>query len=305
MTYSAGSPGYPPPPPVPGYGPARSTQRKPTDHGGGLSSYLTGAVAALGFFAYLGSFGPEFILKTEIPGLSVDVSGATLDPQVAIVAALGAGLLAAVGLLPTVKRYLPVVTVLSVLSLLVAIDGLLSIPDGVSIGWGLWLALGCIAVQASAAVTALLLDVGLLKTSAPAAAYPGYPPYGPYGQYPGQQARYYGQQGARPSGPQPVGYPAPGPGYGPGSAAPMRPQNPNGPSGGYPGQAATQSGPSPIGNDGPPTPPTGFPTFSAPPAAAGAASEAPVAGDDREGDADGAQHRSQDPTSQTSPPGSA
>ena len=141
------------------------------------------------------------------------------------VAALVAALLAAVSLLPKAKTYAPVVAVAAVLGVLLVIGQIVNRPSGFSVGWALWLVLVFTVLQASAAVTALLFDHGVLTPPAPR------PNYGPYGPPPGG---FYGHPGAR----QVPGYPTPYGSYGQ--------------SGG--GYGAPDSSP--------PTPPTGFPAVN-------------------------------------------
>src|ERR1700740_1846484 len=176
-------------------------------------------------------------------------SGSTLPIDLGLLAALLAG----VSVLPKAKNFAAVVAAVAVLG------GLLLIEDTIGAsgrGWALWVALGCGVVQAILAVTALLLDAGVITAPAPR---PKYDQYGHYGQYGG----YYGQQAPYQS-PQQSGYGAQYGGY------------PSGPASGGFSAVGQQSGPNPAPHSGPlaspqgqqqgsPTPPTGFPSFSPPP----------------------------------------
>jgi Family of unknown function (DUF5336) len=146
------------------------------------------------------------------------------------VALVLAGLLATVDLLPKQRDYTAVVSVIASIGFLLAIS---NIYNGSS-GWA-WIAIIVLTgLQALAAVGALLLEAGVITVPAPRPKYEQYPPYGAPGQYYGQppQQTYT----------QPPAYP----GYG-----------------GYPGAPAAVYPPPP--QAGPPTPPTGFPTYGQPP----------------------------------------
>jgi hypothetical protein len=151
--------------------------------------------------------------------------------------------------LPKAKNYAGVVAAVAVLG------GLLLIEDTIGAsgrGWALWFAVGCGVIQAILAVSVLLLDAGVITAPAPRPKYDQYGHYGQYGGYYGQQAPYqshqqsgYGAQyGGYPSGPSTGGFSAVSPQSGP--------------------IPAPQSGP-PGQQQGSPTPPTGFPSFSPPP----------------------------------------
>jgi len=234
MTYQPRNPGYPGPQQPAGYGaPAPRPPGVRAEGPSKLPVYLNGAVALLGFFAYLASFGPMFNINTSMGpfgGAELTASGMGYWTMAALIAAL----LAAVGLVAKGKNYTPVVAVIAVLGLLLVIGQLLNRPNGVSAGWALWLVLLLTLLQAGAAVTALLMENGVITAPAPR---PRYDAYGPYGPPPGG---YYGQPGAvgpQGSPPAPQGYPAPYQG------------------GGYPGAGYGQP------DDSPETPPTGFPSL--------------------------------------------
>ena len=151
MTYSSGSSGYQSAQPTSGSsGPSFA---KSGDQEGKLPRYLTIAVVALGLLAYFLSYGPVINVNSDAgppPGPGHHGAGIAI-------AALLAGLLAAVGLLPKARNYLPIVAVISVLGALMLIARAATLSDNVSAGWALWAILGLTVVQAIAAVAALLL----------------------------------------------------------------------------------------------------------------------------------------------------
>lgn len=198
-----------------------------------LPMILTIAVAALGLIAYLVSFGPI----VEV-GDYASFSSANI-----VVPALLAALLAGVGLLPRQKPRHAIVAVLATLGFLLTVGswlGALSVA-----GWALIVVVFLGLLQTVAAIGALLLDAGIITPPKPRPKYeqPQYGQYGGPGQYYGQQP-HYGQPGPQQHG----GYPQYGgqPGY-PGAPS----------TGGFPAVGQPQ---------GPPTPPTGFPTYAQPPA---------------------------------------
>jgi hypothetical protein len=238
MTYPPGSPGYPSAQSPGSYGaPAAPSFTKSEDGESNLKLYLTIAVLALGLAIYLVSYGP-MITRILPNGDELVESGSTLPVDLT----LFAGLLAGVSLAAKAKKYAAVVAAVSILG------GLLLIEDTIGAsgrGWALWIAVGAGVVQAALAVTALLLDAGIITAPAPR---PKYDQYGHYGQY-----GYYGQQQG----------PYQGPGYGTQYGG-----YPSGPStGGFPAQQAPQQSPPQSQQHGAPTPPTGFPSFSPPPSA--------------------------------------
>ncbi|MGZ8801065.1 MAG: DUF5336 domain-containing protein [Mycobacterium sp.] len=254
MSYPQGAPGGP------GYLPAQQSNAQfsaPTQQfstlpesdpaGAGtnkLAAYFAAAVALLGLLVYVGGLGPQFTAGSEI-----FITPFRID--LAVAASMLAAMTAGVGLLPKQTARPALVAVLSLLGFLLVISIVLTAPSGVTVDWGMYLIVAFTAIQAIVAVSGLLLDAGIINAPAPRPKYEQPPQYG---QYPGS---YYGQpqQGApthqQTPPPQHPGYPSP---YG-GSGYPS-----TGPStGGFP--AASQSGQS-----GPPTPPTGFPTYGQPPA---------------------------------------
>ncbi len=205
-----------------------------------LGVYLLAAVAVLGLLVYLFSFGPMFqIESTDFPQLG-SASGTSLGLGLAVVAALLAGLLAGAGLLPKQTASVGAVAAISVLGFLLVIAEVINTPEGVSLGWALYVIILLTLLQAAVAIGALLLDAGIITAPVPKPKYEQQQQYGQYGG-PGQ---YYGQHalGGAPQQQRP-GYPSQYGGYPGGSH-----------SGGY--QAGQQSGP--------PTPPTGFPTYGQP-----------------------------------------
>lgn len=260
MSYPQGAPGgsgYPPAqqPNAQFSAPTQQFSKVPEPDSAGtdptkLPMYLAAAVAVLGLFVFVGGLGPQFSAGTEffITPFRIDI---------AVTAAILAALIAGVGLMPKQKARPAVVGVLSLLGFLLVISIVLTAPSGVTIDWGMYLLIAFTAIQAIVGVGALLLDAGVI--TAPVSR-PKYDQHQQYGQYPG----YYGQPQGQPQhggpphqqGPsqQRPGYPSQ---YG-GSGYPG-----TGPStGGFP--AVSQGGHG--GQSGPPTPPTGFPTYGQPPA---------------------------------------
>ncbi|OBF25686.1 DUF5336 domain-containing protein [Mycobacterium sp. ACS4331] len=246
MTYSSGSPGssgYPPAQPPGSYGAPASVGQAADGGPSRLPQYLTIAVVALGFIAYLVTFGPMFTLSTEMGSFVSEISAT--GSGLPVLGVLLAALLAAVSLLPKAHNYYAVIAVLATLGLLLAISDLIGKPEGFAVGWAFWVFLAAALLQTIAAIGALLLEAGVITPPAPRPKYdqPQYGQYGPPGGYYGQQPGAPGPgQGQRP------GYPSQYGGY------------PQGPSAG--GYGAPQGG----AQQGPPTPPTGYPSFSPPPA---------------------------------------
>jgi hypothetical protein len=262
MTYPPGSPGYPPAQqpttqfsaPTQQFGKLPEAAPAPAAEGSSkLPMYLTAAVAALGLAVYLSSYGPLFAANADL------FTPTLLD--IGVVAALLAGLIAGVGLVPKQKASPAVVAVLSVLGFLLAVAIVLTAPDGVEIQWGLYLIIAFSLVQAIVAVAVLLFDAGVITPPAPK---PRYEQQQQYGQY-GAPAPYYGQQHQ------------PGPPHQQGPQQQhQRPGYPSQYGGGYPGGPST-GGFSSGQQSGPPTPPTGFPTYGQPPSGnASNASNAPT-----------------------------
>ncbi|WNG92037.1 DUF5336 domain-containing protein [Mycobacterium sp. ITM-2016-00318] len=212
-----------------------------------LPFILLTAVAVLGLLVYLFSFGDVFTIESsDFPQMG-SASGTSQGVVMAVVAALVSGLIAAASLLPRQKAPIGVIAAVAVLSFLLVLAEIIQKPEGVSIGWALYVVVLLTLLQSAVAIGALLLDSGIIKAPVPKPKHEQQPNYGPYGQ-PNQ---YYGQHAA----PQ-------GQGQGPGQ---QRPPYPGQYSGGYSGAGSSTGGFSAIGqHGGPPTPPTGFPTYSQP-----------------------------------------
>ena len=255
MTYPPSSPGYPPSqqPTTQFSAPTQhfsKVEQQPSAQGPAAAAgpsklpfILLAAVAVLGLLVYLFSFGPQFAIdNTDFPQLG-SASGTSLGLGLAVVASLVSALIAAASVLPRQKAPVGVIAAVGVLAFLLVLAEIIQKPEGVSIGWALYVVVALTFLQAALAVGALLLDAGII--SAPVAK-PKYeqPQYGQYGgpnQYYGQHAPH---QGGAPQQRQP--YPGQ---YG----------------GGYSGGSSSGGGYAAIGQQGgPPTPPTGFPTYGQP-----------------------------------------
>jgi hypothetical protein len=256
MTYPPGSPGYPPAQqpttqfaaPTQQFG--KLPEAAPAAEGPSkLPVYLTAAVAALGLAVYLSSYGPQFQASADF------FTPTLLD--LGVVASLLAALIAGVGLVPKQKTSPALVAVLSVLGFLLSIAIVLTAPQGVSIEWGLYLIIAFSVVQAIVAVAVLLFDAGVITPPAPRPRYEQQQ----YGQY-GGSGPYYAQPHQ------------PGPPQQQGPQHQQRPGYPSPYGGGYPGGPST-GGFSGGQQSGPPTPPTGFPTYGQPPSG-NASSNAPT-----------------------------
>lgn len=258
MTYPPGSPGYPPAqqPTTQFAAPTQQFGKLPevapaAEGPSKLPLYLTAAVAALGLAVYLSSYAPQFQATADF------FTPTLLD--LGVVASLLAALIAGVGLVPKQKTSPALVAVLSVLGFLLAIAIVLTAPEGVSIEWGLYLIIAFSVVQAIVAVAVLLFDAGVITPPVPKPRYEQQQ----YGQY-GSPGGYYGQPHQ------------PGPPHQQGPQQPQqRPGYPSQYGGGYPGGPSSggfSAGPQ---QSGPPTPPTGFPTYGQPPSG-GSSSSAPT-----------------------------
>ncbi|MDY6871171.1 MAG: DUF5336 domain-containing protein [Actinomycetota bacterium] len=286
MTYSPGSPGYPPAnqPTTQFPAPTQHFGKLPGQPAAGegpnkLPAYLLMVVAALGLLVYLCNFGPIFeISASDFLGPGGTISGSTLGIGLAVISALTAGLLAGVTLLSKGRTYVAIAAVLSVLALLLVIAELINKPSEASIGWALYAMIVLSLLQAGSAVAALLFDTGVLTPPTP---QPKYDQQQQYGQY-GGPGPYYGQphSGAHQQAPQQrPGYPSQyGGGY---------------PGAGYPGAGGPSAGgfQGPGQQSGPPTPPTGFPTYGQPQQQGGGS-----------GDGGSGQGQQQPPASQQSGP---
>ena len=204
-----------------------------------LPMYLTATVAALGLAVYLSNYGPLFAAS------GTDFFTPTLL-DLGVVASLLGALIAGVGLVPKQKTAPALVAVLSVLGFLLAVSIVLTAPRGVEIKWGLYLIIAFSVVQAIVAVAVLLFDAGVITPPEPR---PRYEQQQQYGQY-GAPGPYYGQPHQ------------PGPPHQQGPQQ-QRPGYPSPYGGGYPGGPST-GGFSAGQQGGPPTPPSGFPTYGQP-----------------------------------------
>jgi hypothetical protein len=233
---------------------------------------LTAAVAAFGVLAYLFSFGPTFTLTVSAGPLGdAQVSGTGgVALQLVIILALGAALLAGVSVLPKATSHAGIVAVLAIVSALLVIYQIFVKPPEISVGWGLWVVLVLTLLEAIAAVGALLLESGVVAAPAPRPRYE-QPQYGQYGP----PAGYYGQPQGQPQGPpQHPQHVGPPPGPRPGYPSQYGGAYPQGPSTGGFGAFGPQGG----AQNGPPTPPTGYPSFSPPPAVGTGQPQAPAPG---------------------------
>ena len=266
MTYSPGSPGYPPAnqPTTQFSAPTQHFGKLPEQPAAGegpnkLPAYLLMVVAALGLLVYLCNFGPIFeVNASDFLGQGGTVSGSTLGIGLAVISALAAGLLAGVTLLSKGRTYVAIAAVLSVLALLLVIAELINKPSEASIGWALYALIVLSLLQAGSAVAALLFDTGVLTPPTPR---PKYDQQQQYGQY-GGPGSYYGQthSGQTHSGQTHSGQTHTG------QHQPQRPGYPSQYGGGYPGGGGPSTGGFQTGGQqsGPPTPPTGFPTYGQP-----------------------------------------
>jgi hypothetical protein len=310
MTYSPGNPGYPPAQPAGSYpGATPSFAKDPGE--GKLPFFLTIAIVVLGLLVYIFNFFPTFVLSADLGGAAGGRAG---DAGTAVAVAVLAALLAGLNLLPKAKVNTGIVAAIAVLGALLVIAEMINTPTGFSIGWALWPLLGASVFQAFAAVAATLLEAGVITAPAPRPKYDPYAQYSQYGQYGqyGQQPSYYGQpSGQQQPSPQPPAQQSPQygsqyGGYG-SSHAPTQAAIPTTSSGGFGAQSAPQSGPQhaahsghrPASEDGPSTPPTGFPSFSPPPSAG-----APTGSQSHSNPSGGEQaagHEQQSPPSGTGP----
>jgi hypothetical protein len=292
MSYPSGGPGYPgsqPQPPSGGYTPV--AQPPNADAGPSkLPAYVLIAVAVLGLAAYLLSYGP----LVDSDSASSSAAGGWII-TFAIIPMIFSALFAAVALLPKQGKYMGTVVATAVVGFLLVIWDLIKGAEGA--GWALIVIVVVSALQTIAAIYALLLDAGVMSPPAPRPKYDQYQapygggygmqqgggqfaPSGPYGaphamQQPGAQGpQSYGKpqsgyqpQGGVPSGPSTGGFAQP-----PHAAQPPQSQQPQ-----QPQQSQHPSGP--------PTPPTGYPTYSAPPASSTAQVSTPSHEPEQQGSA--------------------
>ena len=210
-----------------------------------LPFILLAAVAVLGLLVYLFSFGPQFqIESTDFPQLG-SATGTSLGLGMAVVASLLSALIAAASLLPNQKAPVGIVAAIALLAFLLVLAEVIQTPDGVSLGWALYVVIFLTFLQAALGIGALLLDAGIVSAPVPKQKKYDQPQYGQYGA-PNQ---YYGQQHAPHQG----------------GAHQQRPPYPGQYGGGYSGGSSSGGGYAALGQQsGPPTPPTGFPTYGQP-----------------------------------------
>jgi hypothetical protein len=275
MTYPPGNSGYPPAQSSGSYGaPAASSFNKAGDGESHLKRYLTIAVAVLGLASFLLSFGDLFTASTD-DAQAASVLAVLGNSGFGIAALLVSSLIAGVSLVPKSRNRSAVIAVVTVFGALELIAFVTQKPAGFEIAWALWVILAAAVIQSALAITALLLDAGVITPPAPRPKYDQYGHYGQYGYYgqqqgPYQQSGYGTQYGGYPSGPTTGGFSA------------------------QPGQQSSQQ-------HGAPTPPTGFPSFSPPPSSA-----TPSQGNSAEQGAGQGQHtfgQGQQPQAPSSPSG--
>jgi Family of unknown function (DUF5336) len=267
MSYPQGAPGgqgYPPAQqPTPQFGaPTQQLRSLPESEPGAdgpskLPAYLSAGTAVLGLLVYLSSFGPQFSVdSSDFPGVA-ELSGSSFGVLFGVIAAVLAGLLAGVSLLRNQPNFTAVVAVVAVLGFLLVLGDAVNSPAGTSAAWGLYLVIAFTLLQAAVAIVVLLFDSGIITPPVPRPKYEQ--PQQQYGQYGGYYGPQHGgpQQHQAPQQQRP-GYPTP---YG-GGGYPSPGQN----TGGFP---ATQE-------SGPPTPPTGFPTYGQPPASNAPTTQVPT-----------------------------
>ncbi|WP_166906292.1 DUF5336 domain-containing protein [Mycobacterium sp. DL440] len=252
MTYPPSNPGYPPAPqsgsqfdatqqfakavPAPASSAPAPAAAAPGENK--LPEILLAVVAVTGLLTYFVSFALDIAI----------VVGTFIVPL-----ALAAGLVAGVSVLPKQKNRVTAAVVLSTVAFLLSIPVVLAAPGSDS-DWALYAMLVLTLIQAGAAIAALLFEAGIITPPAPKPQFDQQPQYGQYGG----PSQYYGQQHQPQHGGQPYqqaqsqpSYPSQYGGYASGPST-----------GGYP----VQSPQSPQGQQpsGPPTPPTGYPTYGQP-----------------------------------------
>lgn len=277
MTYPSGSSGgsaYQPGSygaPAPSYAP--SADPGPSK----MPFYLNVAVVVLGLAAYVFTFGTLFVARANM-GPVTAIGPVPYENRVLLtLAAVAAALLAAIGLLPKVTHRPALVAFLAVLGALVVVQQIVNGPVvatqvgqflTVSPAWALWVVLAMVVLQAIAAVLVLLYDTGVLTPPAPKPRYENQYQYGQWGgQYGAAGGGYYSQGPGAPAAPGGL-QPGPRPGY------------PSQYAGGYQQGSSTGGfaapGPQSSGQHGSPTPPTGYPTFTPPPAVSSGQHHAPT-----------------------------
>ena len=209
MTYPPSSSGYPPSQqpttqfsaPTQQFGkPEQASAQSPAATAAGpsrLPFILLAAIGVLGLLVYLFSFGPQFkIESTDFPQLG-SATGTSLGLGLAVVAALLSALIAAASLLPNQKAPVGIIAAVAVLAFLLVIAEVIQTPEGVSLGWGLYVVIFLTLVQAALGIGALLLDAGIIKAPVSKPKQPKYEQQPQYGQYGGPN-QYYGQHAPAP-----------------------------------------------------------------------------------------------------------
>ena len=169
----------------------------------------------------------------------------------AVAALLLAGLFAAVAMLPKQRNNTAVVAAVSVLGVPADAHRTCSRSRKTStIGWAFWLILVFALLQTGAAIAALLFDSGIVTPPAPK---PKYDQQQQFGQY-GAPGGYYGGPSSTPVS---SSFRSSGRVATPRSTAAATPVSP-------PPAASRPHGPQGGSQSGPPTPPTGFPTYGQP-----------------------------------------
>ena len=161
MTYPPSSSGYPPTQqpttqfsaPTQQFGKAEQpSAQAPAPAAAGPSKLpfiLLAAVAVLGLLVYLFSFGPQFqIESTDFPQLG-SATGTSLGLGLAVVASLLSALIAAASLLPNQKAPVGIIAAVAVLAFLLVLAEVIQTPDGVSLGWALYVVIVLTLLQSA------------------------------------------------------------------------------------------------------------------------------------------------------------
>ena len=279
MTYSPGNPGYPPAQPGGSYPGATPSFAKTDDGESKLPLYLNIAVVVLGLAVYLLNFGPTFVAgRRPGPGPPVAARG---DAGTAVLVALLAALLAGAELAAQGEELRRGGRGDRRTGCAAGDLGDDQHARGLRIGWAIWPLVASSVLQAIAAVVVVLLEAGVITAPPPR---PKYDPYAQYGQYGGQYGQQYGGQ---------PGYYGQQPGYQQHGGPQSHNAQPSGvrvavrrlfaepgsdakrdPDHRWFQRSAGRRDRSRSSQQGPLTPPTGFPSFSPPPSVSGEGSEA-------------------------------
>ena len=128
-----------------------------------LPFILLTAVAVLGLLVYLFSFGEVFTIESsDFPQMG-SASGTSQGVVMAVVAALVSGLIAGASLLPRQKAPIGVIAAVALLAFLLVLAEVIQKPEGVSIGWALYVLILLTFLQSAVAIGALLFDSGIIK----------------------------------------------------------------------------------------------------------------------------------------------